>query len=429
MRKNPFIKLIFINNNTKTYKTLLHSISENVKDPSQREYINNNIDIISEKFVSLSNTIQNIFKIASNSELNYINKIKHIAYVLNITNFQAKYILDLTNMTNIRYLTGFTGSAAILLIINHKSYFLTDGRYIVQSKNEVKNAEIFIIDKSYFETINKDIPLFQSSLSIGFESEHLSFSHYNNLLKQFSKINWEPTNSIIENIASIKDSKEIESLKTAIEITDYVFTQIIPEINMGVSEKHIAAKISYLFKTNGAEGDSYESIIASGVRSALPHARATEKKFEKGDFIVMDFGALYNGYHADMTRTVLIGPPTSKHQEIYDIVLESQLNGINTAKQGVACLEVDKACRSIIQNNGYGDFFTHSTGHGIGLEVHTLPRIHKSNKELLQSNHVITIEPGIYIPDFGGVRIEDDCLIMEDKCLPLNQSTKELIII
>tara|TARA_B100001123_G_C15320338_1_gene1027659 strand:+ start:859 stop:1932 length:1074 start_codon:yes stop_codon:yes gene_type:complete len=335
----------------------------------------------------------------------------------------------ITNLTNIRYLTGFTGSAGVLLILNNQSYFLTDGRYIQQSKEQVKNSKIHIISSNYFDLIKKHNLLSESKLNIGFESNHMSFSYYSNLSKTFSSINWHPTDSIIENIAAIKDQFEIDSLKTAIEITDDVFIKIIPEIQEGVTEKYIATKISYLFKMNGAEGDSYESIIAGGPRSALPHARPTDREFQKGDFIVMDFGALYNGYHADMTRTLLVGDATDRHKEIYNIVLESQLNGIAKAKAGILCSDVDFACRSIIDKAGYADLFTHSTGHGIGLEVHTLPRIHKNNNELLKQNHVITIEPGIYIPDWGGVRIEDDCLIQKHTCSPLNTSTKELIIV
>ena len=353
-------------------------------------------------------------------------RLDQVSHKINDLGYDGFYI---SNLTNIRYLTGFTGSAGLLLIIDGVSYFFTDGRYIKQSSEQVENSKITIIDSSYFEAITQAQLIKQNNLSIGFESEHISFSNYNGLKKNFSHINWHPTNSIVENIASIKDQYEIDSLKTAIQITDYVFEKIISNIKPGVTEKYISAKISYLFKTNGAEGDSYESIIASGPNSALPHARPTDRKFQKGDFIVMDFGALYNGYHADMTRTLLIGPATKKHQEIYDIVLKAQLNGINTAKEGVACSSVDNACRSIIDNNGYADFFNHSTGHGLGLEVHTLPRIHKSNDQLLQSNQVITIEPGIYLPDWGGVRIEDDCLISKDQCIPLNKSTKELIII
>ena len=180
---------------------------------------------------------------------------------------------------------------------------------------------------------------------------------------------------------------------------------------------------------NGAEGDSYESIIGSGWLGALPHARPTDKKFEKGDFVVMDFGALYNGYHADMTRTVVIGEATDRHKEIYNIVLESQLAGIRSAKAGVTGAEVDKACRDVIIDAGYGDKFIHSTGHGIGLEVHTYPRISSLNTKPLLENYVVTIEPGIYLEGWGGVRIEDDCWIQKNQCLPLNKSTKEMLIL
>ena len=353
------------------------------------------------------------------------NRLNKLHEYISIKNYDGMYI---TNSTNIRYLIGFTGSASLLLVLDQSAYFFTDGRYIQQSKEQVQNAKITIISNSYFDEL-KNHNLLSSKMNIGFESDHMSFSYYETMISNFPKINWISTNSIVENLAAIKDNEEIQSLKTAIEITDEVFTKIIPEIKQGVTEKYISTKISYLFKMNGAEGDSYESIIAGGPRSALPHARPTDRKFEKGDFIVMDFGALYNGYHADMTRTLVVGKPTNKHTEIYDIVLESQLNGITTARSGIPCSEVDNACRSIIQDNGYGDMFTHSTGHGIGLEVHTLPRVHKNNHELLKQNQVITIEPGIYIPDWGGVRIEDDCLILDSSCQPLNKSSKELIIV
>ena len=355
----------------------------------------------------------------------YKKRFNNILEKLSNEGFDGMYI---TNLTNIRYLTGFTGSAGILLIINEQSFFLTDGRYIKQASEEVKNANIIIIEQDYLSEI-KNLNVLKNKDKVAFEANHMSFMSYNLLVKFFKNIKWIATDLIIENIAAIKDQYEIDSLKTAVEITDLVFTKILEHIKPGVNEKYISAKISYLFKTNGADGDSYESIIASGPRSALPHARPSDREFKKGDFIVMDFGALYNGYHADMTRTVLIGKPNSKHKEIYDIVLESQLSGISCAKSGVKCSEVDNACRSIITSNGYGDYFNHSTGHGIGLEVHTLPRVHKSNHDLLKVNNVITIEPGIYLPDWGGVRIEDDCLIRKNDCLPLNQSTKDLIFL
>ena len=227
----------------------------------------------------------------------------------------------------------------------------------------------------------------------------------------------------------MKDQHEINSLQTAIEITDQVFTEIIPELKVGAIEKQIAAKISYLFKMHGADGDSYDPIIGSGYLGALPHATPSDKRFENGDFVVMDFGALYNGYHADMTRTIVVGSATDKHKEIYNIVLESQLAGIKSARAGMTGKELDAVCRKVIDDAGYGDKFIHSTGHGLGLEVHTYPRISSYNTNPLLENYVITIEPGIYLEGWGGVRIEDDCLIQKDGCISMNKSTKEMLIL
>jgi len=340
-------------------------------------------------------------------------------------NLNGAYV---TNLTNVRYLTGFTGSAGSILVINDKTHFFTDGRYIEQSKDQVKDCEIHIVGSAHYLAIEKE-KLIQDNMTVGFESDYVSVNLYNALKKSMNTVKWEATSGIIEKLAAVKDSLEIDSLKTAIEITDVVFDKIIPELKEGAKERDIAAKISYLFKTNGAEGDSYESIIASGYLGALPHARPSEKEFEKGDFVVMDFGALYNGYHADMTRTVVIGESTDKHSEIYNIVLESQLAGINAAKAGITGAALDAVCRKVIQDAGYGDKFIHSTGHGIGLEVHTYPRISSFNNKPLLENYVVTIEPGIYLAGWGGVRIEDDCWIQKDRCVPLNRSTKELLVL
>ena len=357
--------------------------------------------------------------------MSYQNRINKVKNVLSENKLDGLYI---TNLTNVRYLTGFTGSARSVLIINNEQHFFTDGRYIEQSKNQVKNCNIHIVGSAHYKEIEKS-NLIQDSLHVGFESDYVSVNLFSALNNSMSNVHWEKTSGIIEKIAAIKDLTEIESLKTAIEITDVVFDKIVPELKEGVKEKDIAAKISYLFKINGAEGDSYEPIIASGHLGALPHARPSEKEFEKGDFVVMDFGALYNGYHADMTRTIVIGESTEQHNEIYNIVLESQLAGINAAKAGITGEKLDSICRNVIQNAGYGDKFIHSTGHGIGLEVHTYPRISSFNKKPLLENYVVTIEPGIYLAGWGGVRIEDDCWIKKDYCVPLNRSTKELLVL
>ena len=357
--------------------------------------------------------------------MSFNKRVTKLNVQLNKQNLDGIYI---TNLTNVRYLTGFTGSAGSVLILDNINHFFTDGRYTEQSKEQVKNCKIHIVGSSYFKYIANN-NLIKEKLNIGFESDNLSVSMFNNLYATINNIEWVECVGMVEKIAAVKDQLEIQSLKTAIEITDEVFTQIIPELKIGATEKEISAKISYLFKMNGAEGDSYESIIGSGWLGALPHARPTDKKFEKGDFVVMDFGALYNGYHADMTRTVVIGEASDKHKEIYNIVLESQLAGIKTAKAGVTGAEVDSACRDVISQAGYGDKFIHSTGHGIGLEVHTYPRISSINKEPLLENYVITIEPGIYLEGWGGVRIEDDCLISKNECVPLNKSTKEMLVL
>jgi len=356
---------------------------------------------------------------------NYNKRILSVKEKLNENNLNGIYI---NNLTNVRYLTGFTGSAGSVLILEEEQYFFSDTRYDEQSKEQIKNCQIHMIKTGYEQTI-KELNILKNDMKIGFESEHTSFDSYNRLKKAISNVRWEPTVQIVEYIAAVKDSKEIELLQSAIDVTDEVFKQIIPDLKVGAIEKEIAAKISYLFKMNGAEGDSYDPIIASGFLGALPHARPSSKAFEKGDFVVMDFGALYEGYHADMTRTVVIGEASDRHQEIYSIVLESQLAGIKCAKAGVSGREVDKACRNIIDNAGYGKEFCHSTGHGIGLEVHTYPRLSALNSNPLKENYVVTIEPGIYIPGWGGVRIEDDCHIRKNDCLPLNSSTKEMLVL
>jgi len=357
--------------------------------------------------------------------MSFNNRISKLRQTLGDMNLDGIYV---TNLTNVRYLTGFTGSAGSVLVLENSQYFFTDGRYIEQSKEQVKNSTIHIVGSAHYLAI-KDKNIIPKGLKIGIESPFVSINLFDNILTSLSHVQWEKVNDIIGVIAAVKDNHEIENLKTAIEITDHVFTEIIPELKVGAVEKNIAAKISYLFKMHGAEGDSYDSIIGSGYLGALPHATPSDKPFEKGDFVVMDFGALYNGYHADMTRTVVIGSATAKHKEIYDIVLKSQLAGINAAKAGMTGQTLDGICREVIEDAGYGDKFIHSTGHGLGLEVHTYPRISAYNTKPLLENYVITIEPGIYLAGWGGVRIEDDCLIQKDCCIPLNKSTKEMLIL
>ena len=352
------------------------------------------------------------------------NRLEKLKIIMKENGYNAFYI---SNITNVRYLSGFTGSSGFLLITDEGDHFFSDGRYTEQSKHEIFDYKIHITNNHLKEINEKG--LLNIKWHLCFEASHLSFNMYNTIEQQCQVSKLVPTNDIIECIAAVKDQSEIDALQRAVDITDDVFDLIIPEIRAGVTEKQIAARISYLFKDQGGDGDSYDPIIASGANGALPHATPSDKKIENGDFIVMDFGALYKGYHADMTRTVVVGSASDRHHEIYNIVLESQLAGIDYAKSGIKCSELDKACRDVIDDKGYGELFMHSTGHGLGLEVHTMPRIAWTNDTLLEENNVITIEPGIYIAGWGGVRIEDDCLIQQNSCKPMNRSTKELVVV
>lgn len=332
----------------------------------------------------------------------------------------------ISRLSNVRYICGFTGSAGSCLITPNDNYFITDGRYMEQSKNEVKGFKRFIDYGTHIEIAQKN-NLISKGLKLALESDFLSVSLYNQLTDLFPDTKWESTKMILENIAAVKDESELEALRTAVEITDKVFDEILQFFKVGIAEKEIAIELGMRFKKYG-EGEAFSSIVASGPNSALPHAQPGERKLKQGDFVVVDAGAKYAGYHADMTRTVVIGKVTDKHREIYDLVKKAQQAGIDAAQAGVACKVVDDATRNVIADAGYGDKYIHSTGHGIGLEVHTSPRLSQQSEEILKENNVVTIEPGVYLTGWGGVRIEDDIVVKKDGNDVLNKTSKELMI-
>lgn len=358
------------------------------------------------------------------SEKIFKNRQANLSSVLAERNLDGMYI---SNLTNVRYISGFTGSAGSCIITPDKNYFISDGRYLEQSKNEVVGFERFIGDGSHLDIADKN-DLFPKGLSFAFESDFVSVSVYSKMTELFPEIQWIGTKMIIEQMAAIKDQSEIDALKTAIVITDKVFAEILELIKIGVTEKQIALEIAKRYWQYG-EGEAFSTIVASGPNSALPHYSPADRKFQKGDFVVIDTGAKYSGYHADMTRTLVIGEASEKQKEIYNIVQESEQAGVDIAKSGVSCKAVDSATRAVIENAGYGDKYIHSAGHGIGLEIHTYPRFSQLSDDVLRTNNVMTVEPGIYLPGWGGVRIEDDILVKDNGSEVLNQTTKELIII
>ena len=335
--------------------------------------------------------------------------------------------LLITNLTNIRYICGFTGSAGTCLVTPAGQYFITDGRYIEQSKDQVKGFERYI-DMDINTSIIKKNNLLSKGLRIGFEGDHVNYTLYDSIQKTFSDINWESTKMILEDLASVKDKTELDAIRTAVEITDKVYEEILPMLRPGYTEKQVANTMVSKYREYG-DGEAYSPIVATGPNGALPHAIPTDREFKKGDFIVIDAAAKYAGYHADMTRTPVVGEATDKHHEIYAIVKEAQKRGCDIAQAGVSCKDVDAATRDYIHEMGYGDYYTHGTGHGLGLEIHTSPRFSPTSKDILAENNVMTIEPGIYIAGWGGVRIEDDVIINQSGCEILNKTTKELVVL
>ena len=233
---------------------------------------------------------------------------------------------------------------------------------------------------------------------------------------------------IVEDLASVKDKYELDAFRVAVEITDKVYEEILPMLRPGFTEKQVANTLVSKYREYG-DGEAYSPIVATGPNGALPHAIPTDREFKKGDFIVIDAAAKYAGYHADMTRTPVVGEATEKHHEVYAIVKEAQQRGCDIAKAGVSCKEVDAATRDYIHEMGYGEYYTHGTGHGLGLEIHTSPRFAPTSNDILKENNVMTIEPGIYLAGWGGVRIEDDVIINQDGCEILNKTTKDLVVL
>jgi len=347
-----------------------------------------------------------------------------------LLNSLAKKNLDgilITNLTNIKYISGFSGSAASCLITPKGNYFITDGRYIEQSKEQVIGFERFISMDPHLSQI-KNNNLISNDYSLSFEADHISFALYQNMIEIFPKVKWERSSMIIENLAAVKDEYELNCLRTAVEITDKVYEETIPMLRPGYTEKQVANFMVSKYREY-AEGEAYSPIVAAGPNGALPHAIPTDREFKKGDFIVIDAAAKYGGYHADMTRTPVVKEATEKHNEIYSIVKEAQKRGCDIAKAGVECKVVDAATRDYIKEMGYGDYYTHGTGHGLGLEIHTSPRFTPQSKQVLELNNVMTIEPGIYLAGWGGVRIEDDVIIGEKSCEILNKTTKDLFVL
>ncbi|NLM17045.1 MAG: aminopeptidase P family protein, partial [Candidatus Riflebacteria bacterium] len=317
----------------------------------------------------------------------------------------------ITNLDNVRYLSGFTGSNGTLFLTPRKTYLFTDFRYQEQSQKEAgKNVEIVILPanepNAMYDFINS-----KNQGAIGFEKS-MTVERY---LKFHEKLTAElfPTDNLAEELRKIKTPDEKKNLDKAFAIADAAFAELMKIIKPGMTEIEVASHLEFFMKTNGSHVPSFDTIVASGENSSSPHAKPTSKKIKEGEMVKIDFGATYNGYHSDMTRTIFMGKATKKFKEIYDIVLTAQKKAIDAIKPGVPCKEIDAIAREHIASKGYGKNFGHGLGHAFGLQIHEKPALSQSCEEIVQTGHTCTVEPGIYIEGWGGIRIEDSFLVEE----------------
>jgi len=330
---------------------------------------------------------------------------------------------------NRNYLSGFTGNESYSFITLDKAFFITDSRFTEQASQQVEGYEL--IETGRNRTLSElvsDLANENGIRNLGFEEDVLTFKAYSEY-KERLRCGFVPMKGMVEEIRMIKDSSELDIMRKAAEIADSAFGHILKFIQPGMTEREIGIELEMHMKKNGASSLSFPSIVASGTRSSLPHGEATDKRVAEGEFLTLDFGCVYREYCSDMTRTIVIGKPSEKMAEIYNVVLEAQLLAAKSFREGAVAVDVDKKARDFIAKAGYGENFGHSLGHGVGRQVHEAPTIGFRNATVLKAGMVVTNEPGIYLPGFGGVRIEDMLAITENGSEIMSKSTKDLICI
>ncbi|GEN84210.1 peptidase M24 [Sporosarcina luteola] len=335
--------------------------------------------------------------------------------------------LLVTNPYNRRYITGFTGSAGVAVISTNDAVFITDFRYTEQAAKQVQGFRIVKHEKTIIEEVAAQVQA-MNIRQLGFEKDDVTFGMYE-LYNEKVDAEMKAVSGIIEKLRMVKSADEIEILKQAAKIADDAFAHICTFIKPGVTELEVSNELEMFMRKQGATSSSFDTIVASGERGALPHGVATDKVIQSGELVTLDYGALYNGYISDITRTVAVGEPSEKMKEIYEVTRVAQQLALEQIKPGMTGIEADAIARDYIKSKGYGEAFGHSTGHGIGLEVHEAPGLSFRSETVLSPNMAVTVEPGIYLPGIGGVRIEDDIIITEEGNVRLTHSPKELIIL
>ena len=356
-----------------------------------------------------------------------MNIAKRVKKLRNFMKERGVEAIIVSKLVNLRYFSGFTGDDSLLFVTAEREFLLTDFRYVEQAKQE-----------TVFEIVEQKNGLWQQAAelvgkfgcrSLGFEGRDISFDIFNTFRKLLPQMGDNAFCSIsLESLREIKDEDEIYCLKKAAAISDQAFRDVLQFLRPGISEIAVAAHMETFMRKHGSERPAFTTIVASGKRGSLPHGIASEKLLVEGEFVTMDYGAVYRGYHSDITRTVVLGRASEKQRELYDTVLEAQLLGVKHLRVGVSGQAVDGVVRDFLTEKGYGDNFGHGLGHSVGLEIHEEPRLSpKSKTERLEEGMVITVEPGVYLPGWGGLRIEDTVLLETQGGVPLTQADKNLI--
>ncbi|UCC44241.1 MAG: aminopeptidase P family protein [Candidatus Zixiibacteriota bacterium] len=332
-----------------------------------------------------------------------------------------------THLDHIRYLVGFTGTAGLLIVNKRGADFFTDVRYTFQAGKQVKGARVHTAKAGLIAALSDFPGLNVKNRKYGFVSEYLTVQHHGMLREKLPNAVLIEADEVVRELGWVKEKQEIEWIEKAVAISDTAFERVLQLVRPGVREKDLAAELEYQMTMLGSEKPAFETILASGYRSAMPHGMASRKKIAKGDFVTFDFGATVCGYVSDMTRTVVIGKATARQRKIYGIVKRAQAAAIRKMKPGASSKAVDAAARRTIEKAGFGKNFGHGTGHGIGYFIHVGPRLSPLTDDKLMINNVITVEPGIYIEGWGGVRIEDDVVVTRTGPRVLNRAEKKLL--
>ncbi len=364
--------------------------------------------------------------------MDHLGRIKHLQEELDGSLPQGgpDIALYVSHLPNVRYLCGFTGSNGALLVGAHSAWFLTDGRYRTQAADEVTGAEVDVYalpDQlgGALQRISAEI----GATRIGFESDHVSVAAADRLRGYLPDCELVATTGLVEGLRRVKEPEELDRIREAARLADEGLAYILEKVHPGIAERELAIMLESHLRLQGAEAVSFPAIVAAAERSALPHAHPSDRVVEAGRFLLFDLGCIVDGYCSDLTRTVVVGHADDRHREIYDLVAQAQQAGLDALAPGRTGAEVDKAARDVIDGAGHGEAFGHSLGHGVGIEIHEAPTLRSTSADVMAAGQVVTVEPGIYLPGWGGVRIEDLTVVTADGQETLSCSPKELIVL